>query len=123
MQDGKNMSLRRRSTWPLLVGAWLPLVPCCGAFLGTVSASGSEPHAAAPTAQCYLLAIEGMTCKECAEHVQKALATVPGVAEAHVNFTKAEAMVCTKRGAEVSVQTLIEAVSKAGYKARLKKQS
>lgn len=81
-------------------------------------ASANETRAGA---QCYHFAIQGMTCDECTVHVQKALAKVPGVAEARVIFIKREAVVCTKSGANTQVAWLLEAVEKAGYKATLKR--
>ncbi|MCX7887019.1 MAG: cation transporter, partial [Verrucomicrobiae bacterium] len=62
------------------------------------------------------LHIEGMTCARCAEHVQKALAAVPGVVSAHVNFITKQAVL---RVADPAPPTaaLIAAVEKAGYKA------
>lgn len=61
-----------------------------------------------------------MTCEQCAAHVQKALVQVPGVAEAKVNYAKAEASVCTRPGATVTWETLVKVVEKAGYKAKVK---
>jgi P-type Cu+ transporter len=74
-------------------------------------------------AQCFLLSIEGMACKECATHAQKALAKVPGVAKASVSFEKSEADVCTGAGTQVRVEDLLKAVEKAGYKAKVKRKS
>jgi Cu+-exporting ATPase len=70
--------------------------------------------------RCYLLGIEGMTCENCAAHVQKALTQVPGVAEAKVTYAKGEASVCIKKGTAVTDETLVKAVEKAGYKAKVK---
>jgi Cu+-exporting ATPase len=72
------------------------------------------------TIRCYLLGIEGMTCENCAAHVQKALAHVPGVAEAKVTYAKGEASVCIRKGTAVTGETLVKAVEKAGYKATVK---
>ncbi len=33
----------------------------------------------APISKCYTLSTQGMTCEQCAAHVQKALVQVPGV--------------------------------------------
>jgi copper chaperone CopZ len=68
-----------------------------------------------------LLTIEGMTCKECASHVQTALSRVPGVAEARVDYDKQEALVCSRPGADVKAELLVQAVRKAGYRATLKR--
>lgn len=106
--------------WLLFLGGWFSFAPCCCSDAGLLS--GGESRAAEPVARCYFLAIEGMTCKDCARHVQQALAMVPGVAEAHVNFAKAEAAVCSRRGSDVKAQALFDAVRKAGYRAKLKRQ-
>lgn len=92
---------------------------CCASF----PTSALYAQAAPKAGRCYLLAIEGMTCQECATHVQKALANVPGVAEAKVNYAKAEASVCAKPGANFAAETLVKVVEKAGYKAKVKRQS
>ncbi|MBI2481118.1 MAG: heavy-metal-associated domain-containing protein [Planctomycetia bacterium] len=89
-----------------------------GAF-GLHAAHGGE--FAQQGAQCRVLRIQGMTCETCAAHVRTMLVKVPGVAEAHVNFPKAEATVCSKAGTEVPIATLIDAVKRAGYKATLKR--
>jgi copper chaperone CopZ len=77
----------------------------------------------AKVSRCYRLGIEGITCEHCAGHVKQTLAEVPGVAEAKVSYAKAEADVCIKPGANVTGETLVKAVQKAGYKAKVKWQS
>ncbi len=89
-----------------------------GAF-GLHAAHGGE--FAQQGAQCRVLRIQGMTCETCAAHVRTMLAKVPGVAEAHVNYPKAEATECAKAGADVPDVALIDAVKKAGYKATVKR--
>jgi Cu+-exporting ATPase len=58
--------------------------------------------------------IRGMTCASCVARVEKALKAVPGVVEASVNLATEKASV---RGAGVSADALIAAVSQAGYEA------
>ncbi len=59
---------------------------CCGCcILATPDSFAQEPSKAG---KCYVLSIQGMTCEDCAKHVQKALEKVDGIAEAKVNFTK-----------------------------------
>lgn len=89
---------------------------CCASF--TTSTAYAQPPA--PASKCYVLSIQGMTCEQCAVHLQKELAKVPGVAEAKVNYAKAEASVCTRPGANVTGVTLVKVVEKAGYKAKVK---
>lgn len=62
------------------------------------------------------LKIEGMTCASCVRRVEKALANVPGVIEASVNFATERADVMHTG---VPVETLAKAVSSAGYQANL----
>ena len=59
------------------------------------------------------LAITGMSCAGCVAAVETALRSVPGVAQASVNFAERTAQV---RG-DVSTATLIHAVQQAGYDA------
>ncbi|CAB3800864.1 Copper-exporting P-type ATPase [Paraburkholderia fynbosensis] len=64
------------------------------------------------------LAIGGMSCASCAMRVEKALAKVPGVTHASVNLATETATV--KLGSTAAdPDTLIAAVSKAGYEATL----
>ncbi|MGD0652502.1 MAG: cation transporter, partial [Verrucomicrobiia bacterium] len=64
------------------------------------------------------LQIEGMTCAGCASAVQKALAAVPNVKTASVNFISRTARV-TVCGDTITEKELLDAVSRAGYRARL----
>ncbi|MDF2766309.1 MAG: copper-transporting ATPase [Rhodospirillales bacterium] len=61
------------------------------------------------------LAIEGMTCASCVSRVEKALAAVPGVAEATVNLANARARV--RLSGDTDPAALISAVENAGYAA------
>jgi Cu+-exporting ATPase len=63
------------------------------------------------------LPIEGMTCASCSARVEKALKAVPGVGSAVVNLATETATVTLAAGA--LPQTLVDAVRKAGYEARL----
>jgi Cu+-exporting ATPase len=63
------------------------------------------------------LPIEGMTCASCVSRVEKALKAVPGVATAEVNLATETATVSLAEGAPP--QSLVAAVEKAGYSARL----
>ncbi|MFN3595706.1 MAG: heavy metal translocating P-type ATPase [Rubricoccaceae bacterium] len=60
------------------------------------------------------LGIEGMTCAACVGRVERALARVPGVAEATVNLATERARVVGPAGA-LSREALAEAVRAAGY--------
>jgi heavy metal translocating P-type ATPase len=60
------------------------------------------------------LSIEGMTCASCVGRVERALASVPGVAEAQVNLATERATIT----GTADIAALIEAVEHAGYNAR-----
>jgi Cu+-exporting ATPase len=59
--------------------------------------------------------VEGMTCEQCARTVAGALASVPGVRSARVDFKDHKATVETD-GPPVSVDSLVQAVARAGYR-------
>ncbi len=65
------------------------------------------------------LDIQGMTCDSCATHVEKALASVPGVAEARVPDWKAGRASVTA-APDVDPAALEAAVEQAGYTASIK---
>ena len=64
--------------------------------------------------QTLTLSIKGMSCAACVARVENALQTVPGVADAHVNFATHRATVHHKA---IPLDTLVNAVSNAGYEA------
>jgi len=107
-----------RALFPLKVMT-LSLMLCCGCSL-SIGVPTALAQPAPQAGKCYTLSIQGMTCEDCATHLQKALAGVPGVAEAKVNFRKAEATVCTRPGSTVAPEALVRVVEKAGYKAKVK---
>ena len=61
----------------------------------------------------WTLPVEGMTCASCVTRVEKALAAVPGVAEATVNLATEVATV--RADVNVPVESLRAAVERAGY--------
>jgi Cd2+/Zn2+-exporting ATPase len=65
-----------------------------------------------------VLTVTGMTCARCAQHVQQALAAVPGVASADVSFLTKRAIL-TLADPGPSIATLLAAVKQAGYAATL----
>ena len=65
------------------------------------------------------LGVEGMSCEACTVHVRKALAQVPGVKSASVNYDEAQAVVSVDADSPPAKDALIEAVEKAGYKAQV----
>ncbi len=64
-----------------------------------------------------VLAVSGMTCAACVRHVERALAEVPGVATARVNFATREAHVRFEPTAG-TLDRLVAAVRAAGYDAQ-----
>jgi Cu+-exporting ATPase len=66
-----------------------------------------------PTAH-YTFGVEGMHCASCVTRVEKALAKVPGVTGTAVNLSRAEAAIDV--AGDVDVQTMSDAVVRAGYK-------
>jgi Cu+-exporting ATPase len=71
----------------------------------------------APPADALRLDIGGMTCAACAGRVERALGKVPGVISAEVNLATEQATVDVRDG--TPVQSLVEAVEKAGYSAAI----
>ncbi len=62
--------------------------------------------------------IEGMDCGDCARTVEKAVAALPGVKEASVNFASAQLSVTPSEGKQPDIEAAIERkVSEAGYRA------
>ncbi|MHB8646445.1 MAG: heavy metal translocating P-type ATPase [Thermomicrobiales bacterium] len=61
------------------------------------------------------LAITGMTCASCVRRVERALAKVPGVAQASVNLATERASVTL--GGQATINDLLTAVENAGYHA------
>ncbi|WP_425122580.1 heavy metal translocating P-type ATPase [Burkholderia gladioli] len=68
-------------------------------------------------ASAVALRVTGMTCGGCARRVEKALAAVPGVAQAKVDLAATRAEVEFATDAEVDAQALVAAVAAAGYQA------
>lgn len=60
------------------------------------------------------LSIPGMVCEGCAETIHDVLAAIPGVSDVRVTIWRKQARVRAEAG-KVEAQTLINAVSQAGY--------
>jgi heavy metal translocating P-type ATPase len=76
----------------------------------------SRPDGATNTNQTILLPVEGMTCASCVRRVEKAAASVPGVAESAVNFATETLSVTPAAG--FSASALLAAIDKAGYEGK-----
>ena len=85
------------------------------AIPASVTRPAARPAADGPSLR---LAIEGMSCASCAGRVEKALRTVPGVADAAVNLATDTADVAYAGGRAAALEPLIAAVAEAGYVAR-----
>ena len=79
----------------------------------SVSHTLPAPLAPASALKEWRFPVEGMTCGSCVVRVEKALAALPGVEEASVNFATEHASV--KADGSVNLTTLKAAVEKAGY--------
>jgi Cu+-exporting ATPase len=64
------------------------------------------------------LSLFGMHCSSCANIIERSLKKVPGVSAANVNFAAEKANIIYDES-QVNSQKLIEAISKAGYKAEM----
>jgi len=81
--------------------------------------SGAEAHTKSETKSTNRkapLSLVGMHCASCALIIEKALKKVPGVKQANVNFAAEKASVIFDENIS-SVNDLVEAVKKVGYKA------
>lgn len=83
-----------------------------GIFLGT----GNSQKATETSAPIVALRIEGMTCEACTAHIQKALADVPGVQSASVDYGSGTARVAVDAKAPPPREALVKAVERAGYR-------
>jgi len=64
------------------------------------------------------LSLFGMHCSSCANIIERSLKKVPGVSSANVNFAAEKASIVYNES-QANTQKLIEAISRAGYKAEL----
>ncbi len=82
------------------------------ALAPTLGADGAREE----TLETVALAIENMRCGACMARIERALSDVPGVATARANLTAKRATVAFSAG-ETSVDSLIEALARAGFRA------
>lgn len=62
-----------------------------------------------------LLKVDGMSCPSCVHHVDVALKDVDGVSKVSVRLRQGEVLV--QHDADTAVESLVEALSEAGYEA------
>src|SRR6266481_3808837 len=80
----------------------------------------SQKHEPRPPAQSVTeLAVSGMTCANCARHVTEAIQGVPGVRSASVDLDNQRASVRWAAAAPPNISTVIQAIEKAGYGAKV----
>ncbi len=80
-------------------------------------AEGEEQHS--ESSAVTELAVEGMTCGNCARHVAEAIQAVPGVQLANVSLDAHQATVRWEPSAGADVSAVVHAVKDAGYSARV----
>lgn len=90
-------------------------------YAGILLGDGSSRKVTEPTAPVVTLRIEGMTCEACTAHIQKALADVPGVQSASIDYGSHTAHVAVDPKAPTSHETLVKAVERAGYRVNAEK--
>jgi copper chaperone CopZ len=98
----------------VLLGA--ALIFCCGKS-NERAQTEKKAEAVAADVQKVKLGVEGMTCSGCAFGVETALKNVAGVKQAEVRFDEKSAEV-EFDPTIAKVDQLVEAVSKAGFKAK-----
>jgi len=92
----------------------LALLAACGGESGDKGkeeAAPAQAPAPAATQEC-VLTIEGMTCQNCVNTIERVLSRCPGVTEAVVNLESGTGMV---KGNGMQASDLQLAVEKAGY--------
>lgn len=67
----------------------------------------------------YSLEIEGMTCASCVSRIEKALNKFPSIEAVSVNLATEQARIRLKHDATLSLEDLLKAIQKTGYKAHL----
>lgn len=105
----ENVSVNLATASAVISGAALPSAE---QITQAVSRAGYEP-----LLQKLTLDIDGMTCASCVGHVERALASVEGVAKVSVNLATARADL--QLIVDIPASDLISAVERAGYHARL----
>ena len=90
-------------------------------YVGLLAADGSAASSPAQkaTTESVTLSIEGMTCAACAISLQNELGKVPGVHSALVSYSDGKATVVVDPASPPSSTSLVRAVQRAGYQARM----
>ena len=85
----------------------------------TISEPGAGPNRAGAPRGLTHLAIDGMTCGNCARHVTEALQSVPGVRSASVSLGAHDATVHWQPNAAPDETAVVRAVEKEGFGAKV----
>jgi copper chaperone CopZ len=88
-------------------------------YVGLLLANTDQAVVADESLSSVTLKIEGMTCEVCATQVQEELAKVPGVKQASVHYADGKALLTFDSSSPPSENALLEAVHRAGYRAKL----
>ena len=88
-------------------------------YVGYLLAGSAPAEATVPAKEFTTvhLSIEGMTCDGCAAVIRSALAKVPGVHSASASYPDADALVTLDPASPPSIDALVAAVNKAGFRA------
>lgn len=118
--DAKSRRLNRILLWvaTVLVIAFAAF-PKYSAYLIRRSDKAAEVSLREHANRVLTMRIGGMTCEACAARVQSVLGAVPGVRAAAVSYSDGTAAVTIESGAAVASATLVDAVERVGYEARL----
>lgn len=92
------------------------LIAGCGNRGGSSTADTASRPQTGVAARTVTLNVEGMYCGGCAVSVRIALKKLDGVQDAKVDVKKAQAVVDYVEG-KVTVEQMVQAVEKVGYKA------
>lgn len=92
------------------------LIAGCGNRGGSSAANAASKPQTGVAARTVTLNVEGMYCGGCAVSVRVALKKLEGVQDAKVDAKKAQAVVDYVEG-KVTVEQMVQAVEKVGYKA------
>ena len=118
-----NPKLTRGLLWVTTIAVLtIALIPT---YVGSLFAGSTAPVEAISVdgAATVTLQVEGMTCGACTVSVQQALAKVPGVQSAVVNYEEARAVVTIEGMPPPTMEALIAAVESVGYTASRESES
>jgi len=85
-------------------------------YIGLVTGDGNTFAALSDSDQLDKLVvnIEGMTCKACAIKIKKSLSSIAGISAAEVSYDQKRAIIGIPKGAGISRQAILNAISNAG---------